>query len=256
MISSWICNSYCNARMKFTILPHSDPKVRCKNRPGGHDDVWFVSNSQTKSLCVMFHAWRHRRVDLLTANYIRRKSNADRAKLSWKTSRTSPPWWSVSTNLTAWRPPRMCRQGSFSIWKEPRCRRMTSLSLLIFICFGLPAETWMPASVPLFLTEAGVRLPSWQHRLQFARERGRRWEWRSGCVSTRLSKLAGLVLDRLLTEIGATSRGLWRRTPAPGRSIHWKRGKTWQGGLKNREDRSERERERGGVAVRGMETLR
>lgn len=80
--------------------------------------------------------------------------------------------------IIVWHPPRRCYKGSFPILirKDQRSGDMTSPSLFVFICFRLPAETLMPVSVSLFLTETGVPLPSWQHRLHFAREKGRESE--------------------------------------------------------------------------------
>lgn len=124
---------------------------------------------------------RHRGVDLLTDCYI--TASQLRAlmlivqKISWNASWTLSPWQNDETYqlIIVWHPPRRCYKGSFPILicKDQRSGDMTSPSLFVFICFRLPAETLMPVSVSLFLTEVGVPLPSWQHRLHFAREKER-----------------------------------------------------------------------------------
>ncbi len=131
---------------------------------------------------------RHRRVDLLTDCYItdsqlwalmlivQKKKKILKGKLNslWQNDE-------MYQLIIVWHPPGRCYKGSFPILicKDQRSRDMTSPSLFVFICFRLPAETLMPVSVSLFLTEAGVLLPSWQHRLHFAWEKVRQWEWKS-----------------------------------------------------------------------------
>ncbi len=103
-------------------------------------------------------------------------TNADcEKKQSWKASWTLSPWQydEMYQLIIVWHPPGRCYKGSFPILicKDQRSRDMTSPSLFVFICFRLPAETLMPVSVSLFLTEAGVPLSRWQHRLHFAWEK-------------------------------------------------------------------------------------
>lgn len=121
----------------------------------------------------------HRRVDLLTDCYITASQLralmliVQKQKKSWKASWTLSPWQYDEMYQLIWHPPGRCYKGYFPILicKDQRSRDKTSPSLFIFICFRLPAETLMPVSVSLFLTEAGVPLPRWQHRLHFAWEK-------------------------------------------------------------------------------------